>query len=218
MIVAIDGPAAAGKGTLARNVAKYFGFAYLDTGSLYRAVGLTVLNQGGDPADEKIAAKVAEEFEVKDIFAIMNNPDIRNERAGSAASKVSAIPAVRKALFDFQRNFAENPILENGQKAQGSVLDGRDIGTVVCPDANVKLFVTASTEVRAQRRYLEQKEKGLDVTLEATIEDMKIRDERDSSRSAAPLKPAADAVILDTSEMSIDEVFDMAVQLVKKAN
>ncbi len=216
MIVAIDGPAAAGKGTLAKNVAKHFNFAYLDTGSLYRAVGLTVLNQGGDPSDEKIATKVAEEFEVKDIFAIMNNPEIRNERAGSAASKVSVIPAVRKALFDFQRNFAENPILENGQKAKGSVLDGRDIGTVVCPDADVKLFVTASTEVRAKRRYLEQKEKGLDVTLEATIADMKIRDERDSSRSTAPLKPADDAVILDTSEMSIDEVFGIAVKMVEK--
>jgi cytidylate kinase len=216
MIIAIDGPAAAGKGTLARRIAEAFGFAYLDTGSLYRAVGLMVLETDKNPENESEATEVAKSL-TTDIFKNLSvNPELRSEGVGIAASKVSAISGVRAALLDFQREFAKNPpniYVNDGEiPAKGAVLDGRDIGTVICPDADIKLFVTASAEKRAERRYKELQEKEKNVIYERVLQDIKDRDERDSNRAVAPLVPADDAIIVDTSDMNADEVFDFVVQ------
>ena len=188
--VAIDGPAAAGKGTLSRAVAAHFGFAHLDTGALYRAVGV----KGGDPVEA--ARSLAPEDLARD--------DLRTLEAGQAASRVAVIPEVRQALLEFQRAFA--------RRAGGAVLDGRDIGTVICPEAEVKLFVTASPEVRAHRRWLEV---GGDEG--QVLAEVRERDERDMNRADAPLKPASDAVILDTSALSIDEAVARAITLIAAA-
>ena len=206
IVVAIDGPAAAGKGTLARRLAEAFNLAYLDTGSLYRATGVATLRAGGDPALEADAVKSAQSLDLTKFSPL----DLRTEQAGSAASQVAFIPAVRAALLDFQRNFAKNPPPgENGPKA-GAVLDGRDIGTVVCPNADAKLFVTASLEARVQRRVKELRDKG-ESYIEARVRaDMEARDARDKDRSVAPLVPAQDAWILDTTALSADEAFAQA--------
>ncbi|MCV6595865.1 MAG: (d)CMP kinase [Mangrovicoccus sp.] len=190
--VAIDGPAAAGKGTIAREVAAHFGFAHLDTGLLYRATGRRVL-AGEDP----IAA--AQALAPQDL----QGEGLRSGEVAQAASKVAAIPEVRAALLEFQRRFARLP--------GGAVLDGRDIGTVICPDAEVKLFVTASDDVRAARRFLELSPKNPDLTLEQVQADLAARDARDAARDTAPLKPAEDAVMLDTTELGIDEAVAAAV-------
>lgn len=190
--VAIDGPAAAGKGTIARGVAQRFGFAHLDTGLLYRAVGRRVLD--GTPAG--IAAATLKH---KDIA----RDDLRTPQVSEAASQVAAVPEVRAALALFQRNFA--------RREGGAVLDGRDIGTVICPDAEVKLYVTASAAVRAHRRWLELTQEGYDIAEAQVLADVKLRDKRDSSRADAPLRVAGDAVILDTSEMSIENALGAAV-------
>lgn len=195
--VAIDGPAAAGKGTVSRAVADHFGLAHLDTGLLYRAVGAKVLD-GVDPIDTARALTAAD-----------LEGDLRGAAVAQEASKVAVIPEVRAALIDFQRAFAA--------RAGGAVLDGRDIGTVICPEAEVKLYVTASPEVRAERRYRELVEKGADTTREAVLADVRERDARDQSRSLAPLKPAADAVVLDTSEMSIEQAVAAAIAVIEKA-
>lgn len=208
MIIAIDGPAAAGKGTLARRLAAEFDYAYLDTGSLYRAVGLGVLCAGNKPDDVEAAAKVSAGLDPK----LLGDPALRDERTGDAASKVAAMPQVRANLLEFQRNFAVRP---PGGKA-GVVLDGRDIGTVVCPDADLKLFVTASAEVRAQRRFLELQHLDPAPNYDQILADVKARDARDSGRADAPLKPAEDALLLDTTELAIDAVFLRAVDLVKE--
>ncbi len=202
MIIAIDGPAAAGKGTLARRLAGHFGLNYLDTGLLYRAVGMAVLRAGGDPADAAAAEQAARRLEL----VALADPGLRGEAAGGAASKVAAIPAVRAALLDFQRAFAA--------RAPGAVLDGRDIGTVVCPMADAKLFVMASLEKRAERRLKELLDKGEPAIWERVLQDMKERDERDSARSVAPLVPADDAVVLDTSELDADAAFAAAVDII----
>jgi len=193
--VAIDGPAAAGKGTVSRAVARHFGFAYLDTGLLYRAVGAKVL-EGMTPEE------AAETLQAADL----ENEQLRTNAVAEAASKAAAIPAVRAALVDFQRSFA--------MRAGGAVLDGRDIGTVICPDAQVKLFVTATPEVRAARRFAELRAKGEDVTLGQVLADVEARDARDSSRAEAPLKPAADAEQMDTSTMDIDAAVARAIALI----
>lgn len=206
IIVAIDGPAAAGKGTLARRVAADLNLAYLDTGLLYRATGFAVLEAGGDPSDETAATKAAKNLQPED----MNNEKLRHDEAALAASKVGAIQPVRDALLAFQRDFANNP----PQGKNGAVLDGRDIGTVVCPDANAKLFVTASCEVRAQRRLKELQDRGLEAIYAQVLKDMKDRDERDSQRSSAPLKAADDAHVLDTSEMDIETVIAQAKSII----
>jgi len=207
MIIAIDGPAAAGKGTLARALAERLNLAYLDTGLLYRATGMAVLRAGGDPADPGAAEAAARALTAEDL----DNPDLRGEDAGGAASKVAAVPAVRAALLDFQRAFAASP--PSGR--DGAVLDGRDIGTVVCPDAKYKLFVTASVETRAHRRFLELRDKGVDVIESRVLHDMVDRDARDSSRSVAPLVPAADAFVLDTSALTVTDALAAALAYVR---
>ncbi|WP_336097682.1 (d)CMP kinase [Roseovarius sp. CH_XMU1461] len=191
--VAIDGPAAAGKGTVARALAAHFGFAHLDTGLLYRATGLRTLD-GTDPVEAAKTLK-AKDLEQDDL---LRTPDV-----AQAASRVAALPEVRAALVDFQRAFA--------RRSGGAVLDGRDIGTVICPDADVKLYVTASDDIRAQRRHNELVNKGHEVTLDEVAADLRSRDARDSARATAPLKPAVDAVELDTSRMSIDEAVAAAI-------
>ncbi len=206
MIIAIDGPAAAGKGTLARRLARYYGYDFLDTGSLYRGVGLQVLRAGGDPADPAAAKAAAEALDL----ALLTEPDLRGEAAAKAASLVAAQPAVRAALLDFQRNFARRP-----PGNRGAVLDGRDVGTVVCPDARVKLFITASLEARARRRLAELQAAGRAAIWEAVLQDMQDRDARDSRRDVAPLKPAADAVVIDTTSLSPDQVFEAARAIVE---
>jgi cytidylate kinase len=208
-VIAIDGPAAAGKGTLARRLAGILGYAYLDTGLLYRAVGMRVLRAGGDPADEAAATSAARALDPGDLDA----PDLRSDLAGQTASMAAAIGGVRAALLAFQRAFAAQP--PGG--APGAVLDGRDIGTVVCPDADVKLFVTASLAVRAERRLKELRQRGLAAIQEGVLRDMQERDARDSLRAIAPLQPAADAVVIDTSELDPDAVVAAALAAVRKA-
>ena len=205
MIIAMDGPAASGKGTLAKRVAEHYGLPHLDTGLLYRAVGRDALAQGVALDDAEATAKVASKLEI----ATLDDPELRTAGAGEAASQVARHPAVRAALLAYQRNFA------NG--ALGAVLDGRDIGTVICPDADAKLFVTASPEVRAERRFLELTDRGVAVTEAAVLADIRARDERDSTRGAAPLVQAPDAVLLDTTNLSIDAAFRAALDLIEAA-
>jgi CMP/dCMP kinase len=190
--IAIDGPAAAGKGTISRAVAAHYGFAHLDTGLLYRAVGCRML-EGVDPVE------AAQNLTQAD----MERQDLRGAAAAQAASKVATIPEVRAALLDFQRAFA--------RRAGGAVLDGRDIGTVICPEAEAKLFVTASPEVRARRRHAELASAGSDMSFDEVLQDVHERDARDSDRSTAPLRPADDAVLIDTSAMDISAAIDAAI-------
>ena len=206
MIIAVDGPSAAGKGTLARRLAAALGFAYLDTGSLYRATALRVIRRGGDYRDPQTAVSAALAITPEDL----EDPGLRDEAVGEGASSVAAFPAVRQALLAYQRRFAQEP--PGG--AGGAVLDGRDIGTVVCPEADVKLFVTASTEVRAQRRHDELVDRGQTIDIAEVRADMARRDGRDSKRDAAPLKPAEDAHLLDTSNLDIEAAFRAAKRIV----
>lgn len=208
-IIAIDGPSASGKGTLARRLADYFGFAHLDTGLLYRAVGYAVLRAGQDPNDAKAAEKAALELNPSTLIALAIDPALRQDNVSVAASKVAALPAVRAALLKFQQDFCKAPPF--GKK--GAVLDGRDIGTVIAPNAAVKIYVTASAEIRSERRFKELQTRGENATYAAVLADMKERDARDAGRSAAPAKPADDAVILDTTTMTADEAFAEAVRL-----
>jgi len=202
MIVAIDGPAASGKGTLARRLAEALNLVYLDTGSLYRAVGLSVLRAGGDPSSEVDAEKSAQGLDLSQ-FSL---EDLRSEQAGIAASQVAFQPAVRASLLKFQRRFASEPPAGK----VGAVMDGRDIGTVVCPDAPAKIFVTADLDVRVARRVKELRDKG-ETVIEARIRaDMEARDARDKDRSVSPLIPAGDAWILDTSSLDADAAFAQA--------
>jgi CMP/dCMP kinase len=193
--VAIDGPAASGKGTISRAVAAHFGFAHLDTGLLYRAVGRRVI-EGEEP--EAAARRL--------VAADLEGEALRGEEVAAAASRVAAIPEVREALVDFQRAFAA--------RAGGAVLDGRDIGTVICPDAPVKLYVVASDAVRADRRWRELAARGVAVTREEVLADLQTRDARDSARATAPLRPAEDAILLDTTRLGIEEAVAAAVAAV----
>ncbi len=202
VVIAIDGPAGAGKGTLARRLAEHFGYAHLDTGSLYRAVALRVLRDGADPTHEATAAHEATRLTEDDL----RDPALRHEATGLAASKVSAIPAVRQALLEFQRNFARRP----PRDAMGAVIEGRDIGTVVWPQADHKIFLDAAVEVRAKRRVAELRTMLKEIDEAAVLRDLIQRDRQDRERSTAPLKPAADAFLLDTSNLDIEGAFAVA--------
>ncbi|MET0744826.1 MAG: (d)CMP kinase [Microvirga sp.] len=204
MIIAIDGPAASGKGTLGRRLADHFGFAHLDTGLLYRAVARTLLDRDLPLTDEAAATRIARTL---DAAPLEDDSRLRGAEMGEAASVVSAFQPVRDALLAFQRAFAIRP--------PGAVLDGRDIGTVVCPDADVKLFITAAPEERARRRHREVGSRGEDAAYETILADIRRRDERDTTRSTAPLRAAADASTLDTTHLDADAAFQAALQLIE---
>jgi len=215
-VIAIDGPAASGKGTLARKLAEKLGYAHLDTGALYRAVGWHVLETGGDPADCVCATGAAAWLKGNLTPDVLGDKRLRSDEAGQAASKVAAIPEVRSILLNAQKEFAQRPPdLPDGTPAAGAVLDGRDIGTVICPAADVKIFVTASTQIRAERRAKELQERGITVKYSAVLKDMQERDTRDSSRKVAPMAPAEDAFVLDTSELAMDAVLEEALRIVR---
>jgi cytidylate kinase len=213
-VIAIDGPAASGKGTLARRLAEHLGYAYLDSGLLYRAVGVRTIEAGGDPSDPAAAVAAARALAVEDL----EGRELRGDDAAVAASKVAAIPSVRQALLAFQRDFVAHPPGTASGAASGAVVDGRDIGTVVCPDADAKLFVTASVEVRARRRLKELRERGLEAIHSRVLRDMKERDARDSGRTVAPMEPAEDAYVIDTSDLDPDGVFAAALEAIGARN
>jgi len=204
-VIAVDGPAASGKGTIATRLGAQYGLPVLDTGLLYRAVGVLAQRAGADLSDAEAAARIAVELSA----GVLDDPAFRTRAAGEAASRVAVHPQVRQALLAFQRGFAA--------RSGGAVLDGRDIGTVIAPEAPAKLFVTASPEVRAERRWKQLLANGEDVSLADVLADIRTRDARDSGRDAAPLKPASDAVLLDTSQMTIDEAADAARRIVEAA-
>lgn len=203
MILAVDGPAAAGKGTLARRLAAHYGLAHLETGALYRATALEAVLSGGDPADPFVATEAAKRVTPEHL----GDSRLREEQVTQASSVVAAFPCVRAALLAFQRDFATKP----PQGRRGAVLDGRDIGTVVCPEADAKIFVTASVEARARRRFKELREAGVEAIYERVLQDMKDRDARDSERQAAPLRPASDAFVLDTTALDADQALAAAI-------
>ena len=204
MIIAIDGPAASGKGTLAKRLAEHLGFACLDTGLLYRAVARDAARRGFRLDDVWAALAAARSLDPRSL----QDPGLRGTAAGDAASIVARIPEVRAALLAYQRDFARQP--------PGAVLDGRDIGTVVCPEADVKIFVTATPEVRARRRFAEFEALGLGISYDTVLEDIRVRDARDAGRPNAPMVVAPDAMLLDTSNLSIEAAFDAAVGLIKR--
>ena len=202
-VITIDGPAAAGKGTLARRLAEHYGFAYLDTGLLYRAVGRRLLDRGGDPCDVEAAVEAASSLRPE----ALEDPTLRSDETASAASQVAIIPDVRQTLLQFQKRFAASP--PGG--ALGAVIDGRDIGTVVCPHTPYKLFVMASLEERAERRLKELREQGIESIHGRVLQEMKDRDARDSQRDVAPLVKSEDALLIDTTEMAPEMVFSVAL-------
>ncbi|WP_339741135.1 (d)CMP kinase [uncultured Maricaulis sp.] len=205
MIIAVDGPLASGKGTIAKALARHFGLPHLDTGSLYRATAVAVLDADIDPADESAAAAAARALDV----TMIDETRIRTAEAGAMASRVAALPAVRAALYELQRDFA--------RQTGGAILDGRDIGTVICPDARVKLYVTANAETRADRRWRELTAKGDPISYETVLAQTRERDARDTERADAPMRPAEDATLLDTSSLSIDAAIAAAIDIVENA-
>lgn len=209
VVIAVDGTSASGKGTLAKKIADRLGYAYLDTGALYRAVALATLEVGGDPsneADVMPALDMVKKYLTPELLA---NPALRSEDVSAASSQVAAIPAVRQALLQFQRDFAANPPGNVG----GAVLDGRDIGTVICPDADVKFYVTATVEERARRRWNDVKNTG--VSYEAVLADLQTRDARDQNRATAPAKAAVDATPIDTTTLSPQDTLEEAVAIIR---
>ena len=214
MIITIDGPASAGKGTLAGKIAQEYKLAYFDTGMVYRAVGIETLLADVPADNADMAEKFAKGLTFQRMMELSKHPSFRGPEGGKRASLVSAIPSVRAALLKMQQDFCKNPTFADGSKAQGVVYDGRDTGTVVCPNADIKFFVTASAEVRAERRYKEFVAKGIKIDYQEVLQDIKARDERDSTRSAAPLRPAPDAIMFDTSDLSIQEVEQKACEII----
>jgi len=205
MIIAVDGPAASGKGTIAKALARHYGLPHLDTGLLYRAVGVAVLDGGGDLVEEGAAEAVARALDL----SALDRTEVRTRAAGEAASRVAVHPGVRAALLDLQRTFAD--------RQPGSVIDGRDIGTVIAPHAPAKLYVTARPEIRAERRWKQLMGQGEEVAFEDILADIHKRDARDGGRKDAPMTQAVDAVLLDTSEMTIEQAFDAARRIVEDA-
>jgi len=203
MIIAIDGPAASGKGTLAKRLAAHYGYRHLDTGAIYRAVAYALISRGADLADEAAAISAARGLDPQTF----DNPALKSHQVGTAASVVSAYPEVREVLLNFQRQFAAHP--------PGAVLDGRDIGTVICPNADVKIFVVADPEVRARRRTLEAQARGEAADEAAILADILARDERDRNRAVAPLKPAEDAYLLDNSHLDIEGGVRAAIDIIE---
>lgn len=207
VVIAVDGAAASGKGTLSRRLARHFGYAHLDTGLLYRAAGLALIRAGKSPADETAAIEAANNIDP----GALDDPSLRGDAVAEAASAVAAIPCVRAALLEFQRHFAAAP--PGGRP--GAVLDGRDIGTVICPEATHKIFVEAAIGVRAARRVKELRESGADAIHARVLRDMKARDARDRHRSVAPLTKASDAFLLDTTELDADGTFAAALEFIR---
>ena len=205
LVIAVDGPAASGKGTIAARLAAHYGLPYLDTGLLYRAVGMAVLAAGGDLDDANQASAAAESL----VLAQLDNPALIGRTAGDAASRVAFHPPVRAALMKLQKDFAS--------QAGGAVLDGRDIGTVIAPDADVKIYVTADADVRARRRWMQLTGRGEAVAYEAILEDIRKRDARDADRATAPMVAAPDAVLLDTTDLGIEPAFEAARRIVEEA-
>ena len=210
VVIAVDGPAASGKGTLSNSLANHFGFARLDTGLIYRALGLKVLGDGTDTSDKQKVILLANQLSFDDL----NQENLRSEKVGAVASRVAAIPDVRAVLLKFQRDFAAHPPAEKS----GVVLDGRDIGTIVCPNANFKIFLIADKDVRATRRFKELQERGLRAIYSQILRDIVDRDARDTFRSVAPLEPANDAFVLDTSKLSVDATFVAALRYISTQN
>lgn len=214
MIITIDGPAAAGKGTLAANLSEKYNYAYFDTGMVYRAVGLEMFLNNLDINDEAAALAVAQNLTFARMIELSKHQEFRSQIGGRNASLVSAYPTVRAALLKMQQDFSKNPVFADGTPAQGAIYDGRDTGTVVCPDADIKFFITATSEVRAERRFKEFVAKGMEITYAEVLTEVKARDERDANRETAPMKPAADAIIFDTTEMNIAEVIAKASEVI----
>jgi cytidylate kinase len=204
LVIAVDGPAASGKGTIARALARHFGLPHMDTGLLYRAVALNLMRMGGDPSNEFAATRACDIAQID-----LSDPELRSEAIGGIASRISTYPSVRAALLDRQRNFAAQP--------GGAVLDGRDVGTVIAPSAQVKLFVTASPEVRAGRRLRELDSRGMHAHFDEILADIRSRDARDAEREAAPLQKAPDALTLDTSDLDPDQSAARAIAMVEDA-
>lgn len=216
IIIAIDGPAASGKGTVARRLADALHLAYLDTGTIYRAVAKRILDLGRDPDDPEAAVEAALFLRENFSWDLLESPALRTEEVSSATSKSSRFLGVRQILLDLQRNFANHPPIRAHQRPyNGSVLDGRDIGTVVCPSASVKLFITARVEIRADRRMKELQGQGITADYKTVLEDMMERDSRDKGRSVSPAIPAVDAIIIDTSDLSFDMAFEQALSVVR---
>ena len=214
--IAVDGPSASGKGTLARRLAEQFHLFYLDTGSVYRAAAKHILDTGGNPDDPEAAVSAASYVRDHLTWDMIDNPELRTDVVADATSRSCRFPPVREIITETLRLYANHPPMNAKHKNfQGSVLDGRDIGTVVCPHADVKLYVTASPEIRAERRFKELTAKGIATTYETVLQDMMDRDARDSGRVTAPLKPAKDSIIFDTSTMDIQTAFDQAVEIIR---
>jgi cytidylate kinase len=214
MIVTIDGPASAGKGTLSRALAERYGWAYFDTGMVYRAVGIQFIIDGRNTEDEDLAVKYARELTFAKMMELSEHREFRSSGNGENASVVALYPQVRAALLKMQQDFSVNPVFPDGTEAGGVVYDGRDTGTVVCPQADVKLFLTASLEARAGRRYKELLERGFDTSYETVYDDIKRRDKRDVSRPIVPLKPAPDSILLDSTRLTIEQMVEKACAII----
>lgn len=216
IIIAVDGPSASGKGTLARRLADQFHLFYLDTGAVYRAVAKRILDAGSDPDDVEVAVSAARFVQDNLSWDMIEDPALRTDVVADATSRSCRFPAVREIVTDTLRRYANHPPVKHSHKPfQGAILDGRDIGTVVCPDADVKLYVTASAEIRAERRFKELSHKGIATTYETVLQDMMDRDARDSGREASPLRPAVEAIFLDTSVLDADAAFDTATNIIR---
>jgi len=213
MIITIDGPAAAGKGTLAAKLAEKFGLTYFDTGMVYRAVGMQMLLQNTPLEDKSAAENFAKSLTFQKMMELSKYPAFRSLEGSRAASTVAAIPAVRSALLKMQQDFSMNPVFADGTPANGAIYDGRDTGTVVCPDADIKFFITASPEVRAMRRFKEYEAKGEKSSYEEVLAQTIARDKNDFARESS--QPAKDAIIIDTSELSIEQVFEKVCKIVE---